>query len=44
MHPHILAHVNIVSPKSKNYVSELISDVYEHIPVAWRKMYCTTVP
>jgi hypothetical protein len=44
MYPHILAHVNILSPKLKIYVSEFISDGYEHIPIAWRKMYCMTVP
>jgi hypothetical protein len=44
MYPHSLACGNIVNPKLKIYVSELISDGYENIPVGWKKMHCITVP
>jgi hypothetical protein len=44
--PHILAHVNMEFlddryPKLKIYISEMILDSYEHIPVAYVKMHCT---
>jgi hypothetical protein len=45
--PHILAHVNIAClddwyPQLKIYISELILDSYEHIPVAYVTMHCMT--
>jgi hypothetical protein len=43
MDPHILAHVNTVSSKLKIFVSELISDGYEHILVTYKTMLCMTV-
>jgi len=44
--PHILAHANMEFqddryPKLKIYISEMILDSYEHIPVAFVKMHCT---
>jgi hypothetical protein len=43
--PHILAHVDMEFlderyPKLKIYISEMILDSYEHIPVAYVKMHC----
>jgi hypothetical protein len=45
MNFHIPAHVNTVCPddrypKLKPYISQLISDSYEYIPVAYTKMHC----
>jgi hypothetical protein len=49
MDPHSLAHVNIECsddryPKLKIYVSELILDGYESIPVAYITMHCMILP
>jgi hypothetical protein len=45
MDPHIHAHVNIEHPndrypKLKMYISEIILDIYEYIPVAYVRMHC----
>jgi hypothetical protein len=45
--PHILAHANIeypndMNPKLKMYISELILDIHQYIPVAYVTTHCMT--
>jgi hypothetical protein len=47
--PHVVTHVNIECPDARYpklniYISELILDSYEYMPVAYVTMHCMILP